>query len=67
MYGYAVNEIKVPNIHQRPQWNFVKTEGCVVTGNVPNAIRTTIEQIFDSGVRFWNNGDNIGKYYLANK
>lgn len=67
MYGYATNKIKVPNINQRPQWNFVKTNGCVITGNIPNAIRTTIEQIFDSGIRFWNNGDNIGNYSLNNR
>lgn len=67
MYGYQTNKIKVPNINGRPQWNYVQTQGCVVSGNVPASIRTRIAQIFDSGVRFWNNGDNIGNYSLANK
>ena len=67
MYGYATNKIKVPNINGRPQWNFVQTENCVVTGNVPSAIRTYIANLFDAGIRFWNNGDNIGNYSLTNK
>lgn len=67
MYGYATNKIKVPNMNGRPQWNYVKTKGCVISGNVPAGIRTRIAQIFDSGIRFWNNGDNIGNYSLNNK
>lgn len=67
LYGYATNKIKVPNINGRPQWNYVQTQGCSIAGNVPATIRTAIEQIFDSGIRFWNNGDNIGNYDLINK
>ena len=67
LYGYATNRIKIPNISGRPQWNYVQTQGCILNGNVPADIRTTIAQIFDSGIRFWNNGDNIGNYNLTNK
>lgn len=67
LYGYATNKIKIPNINGRPQWNYVQTQGCAIAGNVPATIRATIEQIFDSGIRFWNNGDNIGNYSLTNK
>lgn len=30
MYGYATKKLKVPNISARPQWNYVKTQGCVI-------------------------------------
>lgn len=67
MYGYATKRTKVPNISSRPQWNYVKTGGCSISGNVPSTIRTSICELFDKGIRFWNNGDNIGNYSLANK
>ena len=67
LYGYATNKLKVPNINARPQWNYVKTKGCTIGGNVPSTIRSMIEQIFDNGIRFWKNGDNIGNYNLVNK
>ena len=67
LYGYATNKIKIPNINGRPQWNFIQTQGCTLAGNVPATIRSAIEQIFDSGIRFWKNGDSIGNYDLINK
>lgn len=66
MYGYATNKLKVPNISARPQWNYVKTKGCIISGDIPSSIRTSIQLIFDSGLRFWKNGDNIGNYSLNN-
>lgn len=27
MYGYLTNTLKVPNTHNRPSWNYVKTIG----------------------------------------
>lgn len=66
MYGYATNKLKVPNISARPQWNYVKTKGCIISGDIPSTIRTAIQMIFDSGLRFWKNGDNIGNYSLNN-
>lgn len=67
MYGYATKKAKIPNISARPQWNYVKTNGCSISGNIPAVIRTSICELFDKGLRFWNNGDNIGNYSLANK
>ncbi len=67
MFGYATKRTKVPNISSRPQWNYVKTQGCSISGNIPSVIRSAICELFDNGIRFWNNGDNIGNYSLANK
>src|SRR5699024_3355394 len=35
MYGYKVNLVKKPNITGRQNWNYVKTIGCNLTGNIP--------------------------------
>lgn len=79
-FGYAINKIKVPNIMNanvqtvRPQWNYVKTRNCIV---IPNQVQSStygmnseivkaIQGIFDNGITFWMNHQNVGKYNLSN-
>lgn len=66
MFGYAVKQHAVPNMNARPNWTFVKTIGCSVGGNIPADDAREIETIFDNGVRFWKNHNNIGNYSLNN-
>lgn len=66
MFGYAVKQHGVPNMNARPNWTFVKTIGCNVGGSIPADDATTIESIFDNGIRFWKNHNNIGNYSLNN-
>jgi len=66
MFGYAVRRVKVPNTHQRPHWNYVKTIGCVVDGSVPADDMKKICSIYDNGVTFWISGDEVGHYGLDN-
>ena len=66
MYGYKVNSLKGPNINTRPNWNYIKTIGCVATGSVPSDDRKKIKKIFDNGITFWKNGSYIGNYELDN-
>ena len=61
-YGYAINEVKQPNIRGRRYWNFVQTENCSVGGWMPSSSREAIERIFDGGITFWHDGDQIGNY-----
>lgn len=65
-YGYATNQIKVPNINSRPRWNYVKTIDCYMTGLAPSEAIKKICEIFNRGVTFWKNGDDIGNYNLDN-
>lgn len=65
-YGYATNLVKVPNRNSRPYWNYVKTNGCCIVGNVPADDSKKIIGIYDRGVTFWKNGDNVGNYSLNN-
>lgn len=66
-YGYAINHIMRPNLNARPHWTYVKTAGCVLFGNAPADDMRLIEQIFDAGITFWNNGDEVGNYSLDNR
>ena len=66
-YGYAVQSLKVPNINVRPHWTYTKTKGCVVRANAPADDVRKICQIFDQGITFWNNGNEVGDYSLDNR
>ena len=66
MFGYKVNAIKIPNRNGRKEWNYVKTKGLNITGNIPAIAKDKIIQIHDNGITYWNKGDNIGRYYLDN-
>ncbi len=66
MFGYAVRQIGVPNMNARPYFTYVKTVGCIAHGDMPSDHARKIEEIMDSGVRFWKSVDNIGNYNLNN-
>ena len=55
MFGYKVNSLKVPNISGRRNWNYVKTQGCNITGDVPQGDMQTIKAMFDRGITLWHN------------
>lgn len=66
MYGYAENHVFVPNIHARQRWTYVKTAGCVITGNAPAEEIAFIENCFDKGITWWVNAGDVGNYSLSN-
>ena len=66
MYGYATRRLKVPNRSARPHWNYVKTNGCVLSGNSPADDVRKICGIYDNGITFWKNASEVGNYSLDN-
>ena len=66
MFGYATHRTKIPNRNVRPHWTYTKTTGCVVHGSVPADDMKSICRIFDNGITFWKNGNEIGDYSLDN-
>lgn len=60
MFGYQVNEVKLPNITGRSNWNYVKTVNANIEGNVPEGDLQEIKNIFNNGVTFWHKTN----YYL---
>lgn len=65
MYGYKINEVKVPNMATRQHFNFVKTVGANITGNVPHDDLASLKNMFDNGITLWHSTD-VGNYALAN-
>ena len=66
MFGYARRRVKVPNRHVRKYWTYTKTIGCDIHGSVPADDMNKICSIYNNGITFWTNGDNIGNYSLDN-
>lgn len=66
MYGYKTNRVKVPNINSRSNWNYVKTIGCNITGNIPQEDMQQIKDIYDSGVTLWHNPSTFLDYSQSN-
>ena len=65
-YGYACHKVKVPNRSSRPCWNYVKTVNCNAIGSVPVEDMRKICSIYDNGITWWKQGENIGNYDLDN-
>lgn len=65
MYGYKVNELKVPNFETRPHFNYLKLNEANVFGNFNNEHLLKIRSILETGITFWHT-DNVGNYSLNN-
>lgn len=75
MFGYAIKRVKIPNIRnanrpKRPHWNYVKTHGCVIHSasgkGLPSEDEDKISKIYDNGITFWNNLEEVGNYSYNN-
>lgn len=66
MFGYAVNEVKVPNETGRANWNYVETQNCSFHGSVPATYMKQINAMYDTGITFWHSMEAIGNYGLDN-
>lgn len=65
-YGYATNRNKIPNRNVRPHWTYTRTQNCTIRGPVPSDDAKTICNIYNRGITFWSNGDEVGNYNLNN-
>lgn len=66
MFGYKINEVKVPNITGRQNWNYVKTIDCNLTGDIPQMDLLQIKNMFDTGITLWHNTSNFLNYSASN-
>ena len=64
-YGYPIFRIQMPNITSRSAWNYIKTSGCTISGDVDLSQLTALRNIFNRGVTVWHT-DDVGNYALAN-
>ena len=66
MFGYKINEVKIPNFHTRQYWNYIQTSSCMITGNFNTEDLNELKTIFDNGITLWHT-DDIGNYALENE
>lgn len=69
-YGYKINQVKIPNITGRTNWNYVKTIDCNIIGKenteIPQNDINIIRKMFDDGVTLWHNPSTIYDYSQSN-
>lgn len=54
MYGYIVRRMEIPNLKSRVRFNYIKTIGANLEGNVESAHMATLKNIFNKGVTIWH-------------
>lgn len=66
MYGYKVNSVKKPNITGRANWNYVKTIGANIEGDIPEEYMNELKSLFNSGITLWHNASTYLDYSQSN-
>ena len=66
MYGYQINEVKLPNITGRLNWNYVKTIGANIQGDIPENDLNEIKSLFNNGITLWHNPSTYLDYSQNN-
>lgn len=66
MYGYTINELKNINIITRSNWNYIKTQGANLLGDIPQFDLQAIKEMFDNGITFWHDPKTFLDYSQTN-
>lgn len=67
MYGYKTNQVKIPNLNNRPNWNYIKTIGANILGDIPQQDMEIIKNMFNAGITLWHNTSNFLDYSQNNR
>lgn len=65
-YGYAINDIKKPELNTRTRFNFIWTQGANVLGDLPTEAKTVINRQMDAGLRIWHDPSAWMDYSVKN-
>ena len=66
MFGYAINRVETVNFHKRQYWDYMKTIGCNIVGDIPQEDMAEIRNLFDNGITVWHNTDHFLDYSMTN-
>lgn len=66
MFGYKVNELKIPNLFSRRNWNFIKCLNVNLIGDIPQDDMQELKNIFNNGVTLWHNPNTFLDYSQNN-
>ena len=67
MYGYLTNDVKIPNLNNRPNWNYVKTINANIIANIPQEDLQVIKELFNNGITLWHNPITFLDYSQDNR
>lgn len=67
MYGYMTNMLKLPNLNNRPNWNYVKCLGINIIAHIPQNDLQVIKNMFNTGVTLWHNPATFLDYSQNNR
>jgi hypothetical protein len=67
MYGYLTNTLKIPNLNNRPNWNFIKVTQANILANIPQTDLQTIKAMFEAGITLWHNKNTFLDYSQNNR
>lgn len=67
MYGYKVNEAKVPNYKTRSDYNYIQTNDINIIGNMDNNALKDIQEMFNNGTTIWHNPMTFNNYSTNNE
>lgn len=65
-FGYNVCARKVPNKHNRTRYTYIQTDKATLSGSIPVNDANRICAIYDSGITWWADHDNVGNYSYTN-
>lgn len=66
-YGYAINQVKLPEISSRPYWNYVKLKDANLLGSIPFDDMAVLKSTLNNGITFWHDPNQVGNYTLNNR
>ena len=66
MYGYKTNLVKLPNLNNRTNWNYVKTINCNLIGDIPQKDLQKIKDMYNNGITLWHNPSTFLDYSQTN-
>ena len=66
MYGYQINELRIPNTYTRTHFNYVKCQSLNVRSGMNREIILRFKSIFENGVTLWHTND-IQNYNVSNE
>lgn len=65
-YGYLINEVKKPLLHNRKNFDYIQTRDIDITGAIPSDDLEELCNIFNNGVTIWHNPNTFGDYGVDN-
>ncbi len=67
-YGYKVNEVKIPNLNSRTQFNYIKVGGMdeLISGDIPASDLEEINNLFRKGITIFHDYSTFGDYTQTN-